>query len=293
MRYKAIYLMVGIVLTWYFIFAYVPMFGLIISFQKFNFAKGFFRSDFVGLANFRKLFQDKYFRQAIKNTFAISGLRIVFQFPAPIIFALILNELRSRRYRSFVQTITYIPHFFSWIIMSGLVMLILAPDRGIVNLILIKSGHQQINFLVNVKWFRMIVITTDLLKEIGWNSIIYIAAIAGINPALYESAAIDGANRRQLIFNVTLPSIAPVISIMFILYVGNVFGQGFDQLYNLYNPLVFEKGDILSTYIIRTLQEQPNLGVQAAAGFINSLICFAFLILSNWFVRKSGQESIF
>jgi putative aldouronate transport system permease protein len=285
--------MIGIVLVWYIVFAYIPMFGLIVSFQKFNFAKGYFKSEFIGLANFKLLFSDKYFRQALKNTFVISGLRILFQFPAPIIFALILNEIRSKKYRSIVQTVTYIPHFFSWIIMSGLVMMILSPDRGIVNLFLEKAGYSQIHFLSSVKWFRTVIITTDLLKEIGWSSIIFIAAIAGINHTLYESATIDGANRRQLLLHVTIPSIAPVISIMFILYVGNVFGQGFDQLFNLYSPVVFEKGDILSTYIIRTLREQPNLGVQAAAGFVNSLICLAFLLFSNWLVRKSGQESIY
>lgn len=292
-RYKYIYIMISIVIAWYVVFCYLPMFGLIISFQKFNFAKGFLKSEFVGLDNFIKLFNDGYFRQAFLNSFLISFLRIIFQFPIPIVLALMLNEIRPKGYRSVIQTVIYIPHFFSWVVMAGLIMMILAPDRGIVNLLLDKFGYEQINFLTNPKWFRGILIVTDIFKEAGWNSIIFIAAIVGVSKTLYEAATIDGASRWQMIIHVTIPSIAPVIAIMFILYVGNVFKQGFDQVYNLVSPTVFEKGDILQTYIIRSLREEPNLGVQGAAGFVDSIVCLIFLYVSNWIVKKTGNESIY
>ncbi len=292
-RYRYVYLMLAIVLVWYIAFAYAPMFGLIMSFEKFSFAKGFFGSELVGLNNFKMLFSDRYFVQAFKNTFAISFLRIVFEFPIPIIFAFMINEVRSKPFRSVIQNITYFPHFFNWIVFGGLIGSVLALDRGVVNGIIQLFGGSQIDFLGDSRYFRTILIVTNLLKEVGWNSIIYIAAIQGINPTLYESADLDGVNRWQKIRYISLPGIAPTISIMFILFVGGVFTQGFDQVYNLYSPVVYDKGDILSTYIVRTLKEVPNLGVQAAAGFINSVISMLFLLVSNWVVRLMGQESIY
>jgi putative aldouronate transport system permease protein len=293
-RYKYVYAMLAVVLAWYIVFCYVPMFGLVISFEKFNYAKGFLGSTFVGFANFRHLFEDEYFVQAFLNTFVIAFMRISIEFPASVLLALMLHEIRRfRRFRSLVQSFTILPHFFNWVIMGGLITMILAPDRGVLNLVIQSLTGTQIDFLMDNNLFRWILVLSDAIKETGWNSIIFVAAIAGINPALYEAASMDGANRWQLVWNVTLPSIAPVIAIMFVLYVGSTFTMGFDQVYNLYSPLVFESGDIIPTYIIRTLRNEPNLGVQGAAGFLNSVSCFVFLFLGNWITKRLGHESLY
>jgi putative aldouronate transport system permease protein len=273
------------VIAQYIIFAYIPMFGLLMAFENFIFSKGFFGSPFVGLTNFIKLFQDSYFTEALRNTFIIAGMRAAFCFVPPVIFALMLNEVKSKAFRSVTQTITYFPHFFSWVALSGLLGMLLAPDTGVINVARKMLGLQFVDYLSNNGWFRWILIITDIFKEMGWGSIIYIAAMGGINLTLYEAARIDGANRWHLLWHVTLPGIMPVISIMWILFVGSVFSQGFDQVYNLYNPVVYQSGDILDTYILRTLQSSYNLGLPAAAGMIKSVICLALLLAANWLVR--------
>lgn len=290
---RYLYLLLAPVLIWYVLFQYGPIFGLVMAFQDFKFSKGFWGSSFVGLANFTALFRDSYFGQAFRNTFIISLMRIAFVFPSSIMLALMLHELRWKPVRSAVQTVTYLPHFFSWVAMSGIILSILAEQNGLVNVAIRELGGSEVRFMTSNAWFRWILILTDIYKDVGWNSIVYVAALAGIDPALYESARIDGAKRFELARYVTLPGIMPVVAIMFILYVGGVFNQGFDQIYNLYNPLVYRSGDIIDTYIMRALKVDFNMGTSAAASFIKSAICMVFLLGSNLIVRKRGYESIY
>ncbi len=291
--YRYLYLLLIPVIVWYAIFYYVPLFGLTMAFQDYRYSLGFAGSPFVGLKNFRTLFADSYFVQAFSNTFLIALLRIVFVFPASILLALLMNEVRSHAVRSIVQTVTYLPHFFSWVSMAGLLRMVLAEDSGLVNILLQTLGQKQVRFLTDNGWFRAILILSDIYKDVGWNSIIYVAALSGISPSLYESAELDGANRRQQAWHVTLPGLAPTIAIMAIIYVGGVFNQGFDQVYNLYNPLVYSGGDIIDTYIVRMLKTNFNMSVSAASSFIKSVICMLFLLVSNTVVKRLGQESIY
>ena len=291
--YRWLYALLIPVLIWYAIFYYTPLAGLTMAFQNYRFNLGLAGSPFVGLKNFRTLFADPYFVQAFRNTFSIALLRIIFVFPSAIVLALLFNEVRSKAMRMTVQTVTYLPHFFSWVSMAGILRMVFAEDSGLVNLLLQGLGGQQIRFLTDDRWFRFVLILSDIFKDVGWNSIIYVAALAGISPSLYESAALDGANRWKQALHVTLPGLAPTISIMAIIYIGGVFNQGFDQVYNLYNPMVYASGDIIDTYIVRMLKTNFNMSVSAASSFIKSAICMLFLLTSNFIVGKMGQESIY
>lgn len=291
--YRYLYLMLIPVFLWYALFYYAPLFGLRMAFQDYRYSLGFDKSPFVGLKNFETLFSDSYFVQAFGNTFVIALLRIVFVFPSAVLLALLFNEVKSRGMRTVVQTVTYLPHFFSWVSMAGLLRMILAEDSGLLNLLLQALGMEQQRFLTDDRFFRTILILSDIYKDVGWNSIIYVAALSSISPSLYESAMLDGANRRQQMWHVTLPGLAPTIAIMAIIYVGGVFNQGFDQVYNLYNPMVYTSGDIIDTYIVRMLKTNFNMSVSAASSFIKSVICMLFLIVSNVVVKRLGQESIY
>lgn len=281
------------VLLWYLIFMYIPMYGLVLAFQNYSFSGGYFGSEFIGLDNFRILLEDPNFRDAFSNTMVINFLRIIFGFPIPILFAILLNEVFHVKFKKFVQTITYLPHFISWIVLAGILNSILALDSGAINLVLTKLGFEQINFFLENEYFRPMLIITEIWKEIGWSAIIYLAAIAGINPTLYEAATIDGANRFQRIIYVTIPCIRNVIAIMLILQIGNILQMGFDQVYNLYNPVVFESSDIIDTYIVRNLTNATNLSIPAAAGLIKSLISFGLLIIANYLAKRMGNQGIY
>jgi ABC-type polysaccharide transport system, permease component len=292
-RDKYLYLMLLPLVLWYLVFKYGPMYGIVLSFQKFSFAKGIVGSPFVGLANFATLLADRHFLDAFRNTLIINSLRILVGFPIPILFALMLNEVTRLPYKRLVQTITYLPHFVSWVVFAGIVNNLLARDTGAVNLLVAALGGRQRNYLVDNLWFRWILVLSDVWKEMGWNAIIYLAAIAGINPEYYEAAYIDGANRAQAARYITLPAIGSVVAIMFIIMIGNVIQMGFDQVYNLYNPAVYETADILDTYIVRNLQQSPKFGVLAAADMMKAIVSLAFLLASNSLVKRFGQEGIY
>ncbi|MGP4078749.1 ABC transporter permease [Pseudalkalibacillus sp. R45] len=290
---RYLYLMLVPVLLWYLIFMYVPMYGLVLAFQDYNFSAGYFGSEFVGLTNFKILFDDPSFLNAFENTFIINFYRIVFGFPLPIIFAVLINEVYHMKLKKIVQTITYLPHFISWIVLAGILNSVLSLDSGLINIILSSFGFEQIDFFLENEYFRPMLIITEIWKEIGWNTIIYLAAIAGINPTLYEAAVMDGANRLQRIIHVTIPCIRNVIAIMLILQIGNILQMGFDQIYNLYNPAVFESADIIDTYIVRNLTNSTNLSIPAAAGLIKAIICFGLLVMANWLAKRMGNQGIY
>lgn len=292
-RYKYLYIIFIPVLIWYIIFCYVPMYGIIMAFQDYTMSKGFFASPFVGLKNFRDLFQDEYFLRAFSNTVIIAVYRMLTEFPFSIILALLLNEIRHINYRKTIQTIIYLPHFLSWVIVASIFITIFSPEDGLVTTLFASMGVQIPDVLTKADSFRSVLILTDIWKESGWMTVIYVAAIAGIDVQLYEAATIDGAGRWLQMWHVTLPGIRSTIVIMFILTLGQILTWGFDQVYNFYNPLVYDTGDILDTYIFRTALADIRFNYAAAAGLFRSVICTALLLVSNNVVKLLGEESIY
>ena len=289
---RYLYLMMVPVLAWYIIFQYLPMYGIVLAFQDFRFSRGF-ASPFVGFDNFNRLLTDKNFQLAFRNTVVINVLRFIFGVPAPVLFALLLNEVFHPGYKRVVQTVTYLPHFVSWVALAGIINTLLTKDTGAVNVALAALGFEQVGFLIDNRYFRWVLISTELWKEVGWTSIIYLAAIAGIDPTLYECAQVEGAKRRQMAWHSTLPSISNTVAIMAIIFLGHILAIGFDQIFNLYNPVVYETSDILDTYIVRNLQQNPKFGLLSAASMIKSVVGLALLIAANNAVKLFGLEGIY
>lgn len=266
----------GVVLT--FIFCYIPLYGVIIAFEKYNVGLGF-NSPWVGLANFRYLFSQPTFTRTIWNTLFISFWKLALGIVVPVTIAVLLNEMRSNRLKRFYQTLIYIPNFLSWIIMAGVLMDILS-STGAINLILNKLGFASVDFLGNSKVFPWTMIVSDVWKGFGYGTIVYLAALTGIDPSLYESAMLDGASRWQQIKNITLPLLMPTIVLMTVLSLGSVLNAGFDQIYNLYSPAVWETGDIIDTYVYRLGIQQAQYSVGAAVGLFKSLVSAIMVIVS-------------
>lgn len=274
------------------LFKYTPMYGIVIAFQDFNIFDGISGSQWVGLEQFRKLIHSDEFMQVFRNTLLISFYKIFLLFPIPIILALFLNEVGKMWFKRTVQTIVYLPHFLSWVIISGLFVNILSPSTGIVNGIIQWLGGQPISFLIDNNYFRSTVVFTAGWKEAGWNAIIFIAAIAGIDQDQYEAAAIDGASRIQRMIYITLPGIAPTIVLMFILRIGNLLEAGTEQILTLYNPVVYETGDVIGTYVYRIGLGKMDYSFSTAVGLFNSVIGFLLIISGNVLSRKLVKRSI-
>jgi putative aldouronate transport system permease protein len=290
-RRKYILLIPGI--AFFVIFRYIPLAGNVMAFQNFNFAKGVFGSPWIGLGNFRFLFGSEKFFQVLRNSILISLYKLVWGFPFPIFIALLLNELRSVVFKRTIQTIIYLPHFISWPIMGGLVIAFLSPDRGIVNVLIKALGAEPIFFLASTDYFRGVLVATSIWKEAGWGTIIYLAALAGIDPQLYEAAIIDGANRFRCIRHITLPGIASTIVILLILRMGHILENGFDQVFILYNPSVYDVGDVLETYVYRMGLVSGRYSFSTAAGMFQSIIGFIMIVSVNWFAKRVGETSVF
>ena len=274
------------------IFNITPMFGFIIAFQKYLPAKGIFGSKFIGLDNFRKLFLFADFRQAVGNTILIAVLKIVFNIIVPVFFALVLNECRSRKIKRTVQTIVYLPYFISWVILS-VVFTNLFSLTGLFNRIYTSLGGTAQLWMIKPYSFRTILIATDVWKNFGYGAIVYLAAITNIDPGIYEACEIDGANRLQRIWYMTLPSIVPTIVLMSALSLGNILNAGFDQVYTMYSPLVYSTGDIIDTYVYRVGLENMQFGLSTAIGMIKSVIGFVMIALSQFIAGKFAGYSIF
>ena len=291
-KHKYLYLMLLPVVIWYVVFAYMPMYGVVMAFQKYSFQRGIF-SPFIGWDNFRLVFSMPEIFRAIRNTFIINSIAIAIGSVVPVMFAISLSEIRHSSYKRSIQTITYLPHFISWVALAGIIGDLLTPQIGLINILLDNLGFEQIYFLISEKYFRWIVIITGVWKGFGWGSIIYLAAIAGIDPSLYEAAAIDGANRFRRIFNITLPCISSTFFIMFILAIGNITSSNTDQLLNLLTPLTYATGDVIDTYIFRNLQAGRAFGFLAAAGLSKSIVQFSLLVVADRLVRLLGQRGLF
>lgn len=290
---KYYFIMLLPVLIYYLIFHYGPMYGVIIAFQDYKLLKGVSGSEWVGFANFRDLFSGSYFLTVLKNTIIINFYKLVFGFPVPIILALMLNEVMRPVFKKLVQTISYMPHFLSWIVLSGLVIEFLSPSRGPVNIVLDMMGIAPVYFITDERWFRFILVVSDIWRSAGFTTIIYLAAIAGINTEMYEAAEMDGISRFKKIIYITLPSMAPVIVIMLILNSGSIINDDFEQIYNLLNVSVMNVGDVLSTYTYTEGLTRMNYSYAAAVGLFKNVIALLLVLTANYFARKFSDEAIF
>jgi putative aldouronate transport system permease protein len=287
-----LYVLLTPMIVWFAVFLYAPMYGLQIAFKQYSLFKGIAGSPWVGLDNFITLFNNEYFLRAIKNTLLINLYSLVFAFPMPVILALMFNEIQHNGFRKVAQTITYLPHFISVVIIAGLVINFLSPSSGIVNVLLARFGFEKIYFLTIPEFFRPIFIGSHIWKEAGFESIIYLAAIAGINLALYESARMDGASRWQMMRYITLPSILPTIVIMLIIRIGNMIDVGFEYVILLYQPATFETSDVISTFIYRTGLQNNQFATGAAAGLFNAVVSLILVYGANRISRKVSQNSL-
>lgn len=276
------------------IFSYMPMAGLIIAFQRFIPAKGMFGDQqWIGLDNFRYLFKLPNFRTVVWNTVYIAGFKIILGLIVPIIVSLLLNEMRSRRLKKYVQTAIYLPHFLSWVVLGGIFIDILSPGDGIVNQLIVAMGGKPIFFLGSNDWFPFTLIMTETWKSFGYGTIVYLAAITSIDPTLYEAARVDGAGRFRRIWHVTLPGMMNVIVLMALLNIGNILNAGFDQVFNMYSAPVYQSGDIIDTFVYRIGMLDAQFGVATAVGLFKSVISMFFLSLSYWLAYKIADYRIF
>ena len=278
-------------LLYYLFFHYAPMFGIIISFKDYNLFKGVWESDWVGLKYYKMFIESPDFFKLLRNTFLLGLYKFVFGFPIPIIFALLLNEVKNIFFKRFVQTVSYLPHFISNVIVASMIVMFLSPD-GVVNRIISYVGIEPLNWMVMPELFRTIFVSSEIWQHMGWETIIYLAALTGIDPQLYEAAEIDGAGRFGKLINITLPGILPAIFIIGILNIGKVLEIGFEKVFLLYNPVTYETADIISTYVYRVGLVQGNYSYATAIGLFLGVVSFVFLYSANYFARKSGQESL-
>lgn len=278
------------VFVYFIIFHYIPMYGVTLAFKNFNMSAGILESPWVGLKHFNRLFSSPTFFEVLRNTVVISFYKIIFSFPAPIIFAILLNEIGRIRFKKVIQTISYLPHFISWVILSGIVIEMLSPSRGIVNYFITLFGGNSIYFLTEPAYFRMILVVSNVWQGVGWGSVIYIAAISSIDTEQFESAYMDGANRFQIIRHITIPSIVPTIVVLFTLNMGSILNAGFDQVFNLYNPLVYNVGDILDTYVYRVGMINMDYSFSTAVGFFKNAVGLVFVLTSNWIVKLLSNK---
>lgn len=275
------------------VFGYIPMAGLSIAFQNFSPIAGFKNMNWVGLDNFRYLFDLPGFGQVVLNTVFISVMKISSGLVIPVLVALLLNEVRKTGFKRTIQTVIYMPHFFSWVILAGIIVDVLSPSSGIVNMLLKSLGMEPIQFLASNDWFPYILVITDQWKEFGFGTIIYLAALTSIDKSLYEAAVMDGAGRWKQTWHITLPGIRPIVILMVTLSLGNVLNGGFDQVFNLYNPLVYESGDILDTMIYRIGLQDAQYSVSTALGLIKSVVSFIFIGLGYFLAYRFANYRIF
>lgn len=293
-KHLALSLMFVPVIVYFVIFKYIPMGGIVIAFKNYKISQGIWGSAWCGLNNFTKAFNTPTFARAVRNTLEISGLKLLFGFPAPIILALMLNEVSHVRFKKTVQTITYLPHFLSWVVLAGMFQQLLSPNNGAVNALLKQffGVQESIYFLGNNKYFRGTLIVTDIWKNVGWSSILYLATISGIDPSLYEAATVDGASRWQCTRYITIPSLVSTIVIMLILSIGSIMDAGFDQVFNLYNSAVYQTGDIIDTYVYRYGLGDMKYSLATAVGLFKNVIAFVLVVGTNLITRKISGEGI-
>lgn len=290
-RNGSLYLLVLPVILFYILFAYKPLYGALIAFKDYTPSRGFAGSPWVGFENFIRFFQSPFFFRLMRNTFLISFYGLIFGFPAPIILALLLNEVRHSAYKRTIQTITYLPHFISMIVIAGMIT-DFSLSTGLFNDIIAFFGGQRFPLLQQPNLYRPIYVASDIWQQAGWGTIIYLSAMSAIDPQLYEAAMIDGAGRVRQLFHITLPSIAPTIVILLILRIGQLLGVGYEKTILLYNPSTYETADVISTYVYRVGLLEQNWSYSTAIGLFNSLINFSLLIIANRISRRVSETSL-
>ena len=293
-KYRANYILVLPALLSVFVFCYMPMAGIVMAFQEYDIIGGIFNSEFVGFDNFIKIFTTPKFLTAIKNTLLYSGVNIVFGTPFPIILAILLNELRSRFFRNTIQTISYLPYFLSWISVIGIFQ-ILFSSEGTVNAVLLKlfgDNYTPVNILMDSKYFLGIIFWTGQWKNVGWSSIVFLAAITGINPSLYEAAAVDGCSRFKQIFYITLPSIMPTIAIVFIMATASLVVSNFDQVYGFQNAYIQESTEVINTLVYREGILNAEYSMATAFGIAQGIVSFLLVFITNKIVKKVSDVGI-
>jgi putative aldouronate transport system permease protein len=280
-------------LTYYLVFRYIPIWNAQIAFKDFFALKGVEGSPWVGFQHFEAFFQSFYFSELIVNTVIFSLARLIFGMPIAIILALAIHESRFLLFRSLVQTVTYLPHFLSWVIMLGLLLGLLSPSSGLINEIIKAAGGQPISFLTTPAWFRQVVILSDIWKETGWSTILYLAALLGINPDLYEAAAVDGATRWRRIWHISLPGIIPVIVLITLLRLGNILDVSFQQIWVLYSVPVYSVGDIIDTWVYRSGVLDFQFSLATAVGLFKGAIGLILILVANQVAKRAAQQSLF
>ncbi len=296
-KYKFLFLLLLPGLLFYIIFCYIPMFGVVIAFQDYKITRGFFGSDWVGLKHFISFFSSELSFKLIRNTLVLNLYSLLWGFPIPIIFAIMLSEVKSTFYRKMIQTASYIPYFMSSVIAVGLAGLLLNVNAGVINEMIVSFGGSRIDFLLEPQYYRSVYVGIGIWKSFGYSSIIYLAAIIGINQELYEAATIDGANKLQRIWHITLPGIASTIIILFIMNVGTLLGSSFEMSFLLQRPLNYEVSDVIATYVYRkgiaVTEGFPNFSFATAIGFFQSVINIILLYIANFLSRRFTETSLF
>ncbi|MFK8081586.1 MAG: ABC transporter permease [Granulosicoccus sp.] len=287
-----IYLMLLPTVIWLIVFLYKPMYGLQVAFKDYSVFRGVAGSPWIGFEHFETLFGNDQFIRAIKNTFVISFYTLLIGFPMPILLALMFNEVINQTFKKTTQTIVYLPHFISSVIIAGIVIAGFSPSSGVVNTVISALGFEPVYFLTKPEWFRPIFIGTTIWQEAGFQSIVYLAAIAGVSPTLYESAVVDGASRWQMMWRITLPSILPTILIMLIIRIGNLLEVSFEMIILLYQPATFETADVVNTFIYRQGLLSGQYDLAAAAGLFNAVVAFAMVMAANSISRRYSNTSI-
>jgi putative aldouronate transport system permease protein len=293
-RDRYLYLLLIPAVLYYIIFKFAPLYGIQIAFKDYKMNLGIWGSEWVGLENFHRLFRSSMFYRVFRNTLTLNIYSLVFGFPAPIILALMLNEIRSMRYKRIVQSVVYIPHFFSWVVLSGMVANLLSPSHGIINVILksITGMKEGIYFLADSKWWPIVFVATGIWKEVGWGTIIYLAAISGIDPQLYEAAIIDGAGKFRQIISITLPSISATIVIQLILRMGSMMDVGMEPVLLMSNEVVRDVADVFSTYIYRQGVQRTQYSMTTAMGLFQTVVSAILLLSTNAIAKRINGEGI-
>ena len=291
-RNRQLYILAIPVVLFYLIFCYFPMVGIVIAFKNYNVAEGIFAGEWIGLKNFRDFFSSVYFTRTLRNTILISLYDLLYGFPAPVILALLINELRGKVFKRVVQTVTYLPHFISMVVICGMIVDFFGTE-GILTKVIVALGGKQMNYVGSAAHFRSIYVGTNIWQSVGWNSIIYLAALAGIDQQLYEAAVIDGAGRLRQAWHVTLPVILPTIVIMLILRIGQLLSVGYEKIILLYGPATYETADIISSYVYRMGLSGGRYGFSTAVGLFQSVINLALLLFANFFSKRLTDTSLF
>jgi len=289
---KYLILMVLPAVAYFIIFHYLPMYGVLMAFKNFSPSRGIWNSPWVGLKWFEQFFDSIYAFRLIKNVLLLNLYNLLWSFPIPIVFALMLNEIRKNAFKRVVQTVSYMPHFISVVVIVGMAITFLSPNDGIVNTALEKLGFAKINFLSEPGWFRTIYIGTDVWASFGYNSILYLAALAGIDSQMYEAARIDGASRWKQLVHVTLPGIAPTIIILLLLQLGRMMSIGFEKIILLYTPSTYEVSDVISSYVYRIGLVGGDFSFAAAVDLMNATINFVLIVVFNWLSRRLTETSL-